>query len=252
MKTCEDGHILFCVRLLAVGLLAGIFYGKGEEYKKLKTDYSILRRENIYLKKSRQQILRQQRRFRFMRHDMKNDYILEMGYLEKEQYPQLKEHYQKKIGYIKNENSLVHTGSIGMDAILNHKKETALRERIHIDIQHKLLTHVKIDDRDLNMILGNLLDNAIEAVRQLKSEEREIALKIKTDATVLFLEINNKYLGKLQKDGHGNYLTKKTDQILHGLGLLKVKYIAHKYGGDVVINDENNNFNVKVLLYMRD
>lgn len=252
MKTCEDSHILFYVHLLTMGMLAGVFCGKTKKYKQLKTDYNILQRENVYLKKSRKAILQQQRRFRSIRHDMKSDYILEIEYLENEMYQPLMEHYQKKADFFRNENRLVHTGSIGMDAILNHMQEAALKECIHIDIQHQLLTHVKIDDRDLNIILGNLLDNAMEAVRKLKAEDRKIILQVSTDATALFLEISNKYVGKLQKDSSGNYLTQKTDRVLHGLGLLKVKSIAHKYGGGVVTNDENNIFNVKVLLYMRN
>lgn len=252
MKIQENGHILFFVRLLAAGLLTGIFWGKDEKYKKLETNYNILHQKNIYLKKSRQELLRQQQRFRSIRHEMKNDYILEMEYLKNELYPQLREHYLEKIGYDGSETRIVHTGNISMDAILNHKLTTADRDKIHIDVQHQLLGCIKIDNRDLNMLLGNLLDNAMEAARQLRLEERKIALQIKTDATALFLEISNKYLGKTQKDKSGNYLTQKADKPLHGLGLLKVRHIAHKYGGDVVISDENNYFNVKVLLYMRE
>ena len=250
MTVCKIHCIILFICLLSAGLLTGLFCKKNSKYKKLETDYVILRQENIYLKKIRQDFLKEQQNFHSIRHDIKNDYILEMGYLDKQQYQPLKEHYQKKLGYLKIGDNLIYTGIIGMDAILNYKKESAMRERIHINVQPHIFTHIKIDNRDLNLILGNLLDNAIEAVRRLKLEEREIALKIYTDTTSLLLETNNKYLGKLKKDQHGNYLTQKTDKVLHGLGLLKIRYIAHKYGGNVMIKDENNYFRVRVLLYM--
>lgn len=250
MTICKISYILLFMCLLSVGLLAGLFCKKDNKYKKLKTDCVTLRQENIYLKKIRQEFLKEQQYFQSICHDIKNDYILEMGYLEKQHYQPLKEHYLKKLGHLKKRDNLIYTGIIGMDAILNHKKESARMERIRINIHPHVSTQVKIDNHDLNLILGNLLDNAIEAVRWLKLEEREIALKIYTNATSLILEINNKYLGKLQKDKEGNYMTQKTDKDLHGLGLLKIRYIAHKYGGKVVIKDENNYFRVRVLLYM--
>ena len=100
------------------------------------------------------------------------------------------------------------------------------------------------------MILGNLIDNALEAVRKLTSGQRRIALKVRADATTLFLEISNKYLGMPTKDAHGNYLTLKPDRRLHGQGLSRVKLLAKKYGGGITICDKDNCFHVKVLLYM--
>ena len=111
-------------------------------------------------------MLRQHQHLRSMRHEMENDQILEMSYLEQKQYGQLKEHYLKKTEYLKSNDPLVHTGHIGMDAILNYKSEKAQKDQIRLNVQHQLWFHVTIDNRDLNMILGNLLDNAIEAVRQ--------------------------------------------------------------------------------------
>lgn len=250
MKIYKDRPVLFFTHLMTAGLLTGIFLGKGGQYRRLITDYGILHRENIYLKKSRQEILRRQQHLRSIRHEMKNDYILEMAYLEKKLYKQLAEHYRKKTEYAKSQKNLVHTGSVGMDAILNHKRETASKDQIHIDVKYKSLGHVRIDHHDLNALLGNLLDNAIEAVRKLKPGERQISLTIHADSTTLFLEVSNKYSGGLQKDGQGNYLTQKADHYFHGLGLLKVRGIAHKYGGHVTISDEGHIFHVKVLLYM--
>lgn len=238
------------VTALSAILLTAIFYRKYKEYQNLKADYKLLCQENIYLRKRLEEMAKQHQAFRFLHHELKNDYILEMNYLNQKLYAQLEEHYRKKAGCINYKTSLIHTGNIGMDAILNHKRETARKEQIHIDIHHQILAHVRIDNRDLSMILGNLIDNALEAVRKLTSGQRSIALRIKADTTTLFLEISNKYLGIPKKDIHGNYLTLKPDRCLHGQGLSRVKLLAKKYGGGITICDKDNHFHVKVLLYM--
>ena len=238
------------VTVLTAILLIAIFYRKYREYQNLKADHKLLRQENIYLRKRFEEMAKQHQAFRFMHHELKNDYILEMNYLNQKLYAQLEEHYRKKAGCINFKTGLIHTGNIGMDAILNYKQEDARKEQIHIDIHHQILTHIKIDNRDLNMILGNLIDNALEAVRKLTSGQRRIALKVRADATTLFLEISNKYLGIPTKDTHGNYLTLKPDRRLHGQGLSRVKLLAKKYGGGITICDKDNCFHVKVLLYM--
>lgn len=252
MKTCESGNVHFFVHLLAAGVLAGSFCKNNKKFKSLEEDCGLLRQENIYLKKSRREMLRQHRHFRFMRHEMENDRILEMGYLDQKQYGQLKEHYLKKTGYQKGKNQLVHTGHIGMDALLNYKLEKAQKDQIRLNIDHRLFTHITIDNRDLNIILGNLLDNAMEAARKAAPQNREISLNIMANATSFFLEVSNRYLEKPQKDYLGNYLTQKTEPCLHGQGLLRVRHIAGQYGGGVTIRDDGRRFNVKVLLYMQE
>lgn len=250
MKIRDWEYIYFFAHLLAAGLLAGSFCTKNKKFKSLQTDYGLLRQENIYLKKSRRKMLRQHQHLRSMRHEMENDQILEMSYLDQKQYGQLKEHYLKKTEYLKSNDPLVHTGHIGMDAILNYKSEKAQKDQIRLNVQHQLWFHVTIDNRDLNMILGNLLDNAIEAVRQLAPKDRVISMHIAANATAFFLEISNQYLQNPLKDHNGNYRTQKALPYLHGQGLLRVKRIAGKYGGDVAVRDTDHCFNVKVLLYM--
>ena len=97
------------------------------------------------------------------------------------------------------------------------------------------------------ILLGNLLDNAIEAVRGLDREKREIRVRMMTPNNMFLLEIQNPYEG-VRRKVQERYLTTKSDHNLHGLGLDSVKRIVEKNGGFLEISDENQIFQVNVTL----
>lgn len=252
MKENDIRGILFFVLSSLWVLLLVSYVRNVEKYKKIKADYLRLRVQNAYLKERGRELGRRQKRLRIIRHEMINDYILETGYLERGLYQRLEKHYEKKAGYFgaKGKRELVDTGNVGMDAILNHKLKEAEQEGISIDFEHQVSGRVKIADADLNTVIGNLINNAMEAVRQMELEERKIILKIRADQTTFFLEIRNSYQGVLRKDKKDEYLTQKSGRQFHGLGLLQIKRVVRKYGGKVVIKDKNGCFDVRLLFYM--
>lgn len=250
MRDWNTGYALLLASLSASFLLAVWLCHKMKKYRRLKADCRRLHQQNEYWRKYCGELEEQHRQLRVMRHEMANEYILEMEYLERGLYRQLKEHYREKTGYFDRKSCVVDTGNVGMDAILTSKLGEADREQIEVDFEHQVRGRIGIDDGDLGRLLGNLITNAMEAVGQ--TVERKITLRIRTDKTAFFLEITNPYEGVVKKNERGGYMTLKADRLFHGLGLLQVKQIVHKYGGRVDISDENNCFDVKVLLYMRD
>lgn len=107
---------------------------------------------------------------------------------------------------------------------------------------------MKLDDVDLYSLLGNMFDNAMEATQKVEADEREIKLTAKISGNNLYLEMENPYAGNLRKQGK-NYLTTKENRKEHGLGLRIVESIVKRHNGQMLIDDKNNYFKVKVLLY---
>lgn len=250
MKEWNISHILLPVSLSASVMLAGGLCHETERSRRLKAYCRGLHLQNEYLRERRRELERQHRQLRRMRHEMINEYILELGYLERGLYRQLEQHYRKKTGYFHGNGRLIDTGNVGMDAVLSSKIKEAAKQRIEVEFEHQITGRIGIDDGDMSILLGNLIDNAMEAAGQ--TAERKIMLWIRTDAAAFFLEINNPYQGARKKNKRGDYETRKADHELHGIGLWQVKRIARKYGGRVLIQDKDQHFDVKVLLYMRD
>ena len=102
---------------------------------------------------------------------------------------------------------------------------------------------------DLCIVLGNLLDNAIEATEKLEDEEeKQIFIKLIYQKKRLLIEIRNPYRGSLKKGRSGDYLSGKNDQENHGIGLKSVRKVVEKYDGTLDIHTENQQFQITIIL----
>lgn len=102
---------------------------------------------------------------------------------------------------------------------------------------------------DICLILGNLLENAVEAAQKADGK-RYIKIKMKYDKNNLLLFVVNNYKGKLIKARDNRLKSTKTDAGNHGVGLSSVYRAAAKYHGAVVIEDSvPEQFKIRVVLY---
>ena len=100
---------------------------------------------------------------------------------------------------------------------------------------------------DMNVLLSNLFDNAIEAASA--TTNRIFSFHIKYAKEIMYIEISNSYVGKIWKKCK-DYQTTKSDKKLHGYGLKNVKYIVTKYHGTINTKTENHIFFVSIYLFM--
>ena len=102
-------------------------------------------------------------------------------------------------------------------------------ERNDMDLGINMVTHIEIpydfdfNDADICVILGNCIDNSIEAVKNLKNSNQSIVfLELIYRKNSLMLKISNPFCGNLMKDQYGNFITTKKEPENHGIGLISV------------------------------
>lgn len=120
-----------------------------------------------------------------------------------------------------------------LNAILIERENTAKMNQISttvfVEPNLKLST---IRELDLISMIGNLLDNAIEACSRCESHPRLLKVQIfMGNRHFLVIQVENTYENQLQPHGKFFESTKKDKKIEHGLGLSKVEELARKYGG---------------------
>ena len=103
-----------------------------------------------------------------------------------------------------------------------------------------------MNDFDLNIILSNLLDNALEALE--KESERFLDIKMIYDKNVLSIHISNSFHGKI-KTRLGRIQSSKKDKTLHGMGLSHVHRVVQSYEGDLHYSALDGRFTVEIILY---
>lgn len=194
-------------------------------------------------------LLDSQKRVRGIYHDIKNHILIMRSYLTQNKYLDLDDYLQR----LQEETQLavpqVYTGQQAVDSML-HYKMGAVKNDISIKIETNIPEKLSIDDLDITVILGNLLDNAIEACYELEEEKREIVLLLRMVKNQFFVLIENPFNGTIRWK-QGRPVTSKKDTCNHGIGLQNVKRVVEKYNGIMEMSEKNNIFKVKIMLYLR-
>lgn len=188
-------------------------------------------------------------RYRKIRHDMKN-HLIGLRSLIKEGDVQRAENYlDGLLDDIEIVEEKICSGNVVVDTLVNAKYTLAKKMHIKTDIQVCIPNEFKFQDKHLMVILGNIIDNAIEASMKLPEEERYIKLIILYQKKMLNILIINNYNGRTRKNRWGEFITTKEEQVYHGLGLSAIKQAIDYYNGEVKITEKNGKFQVSILIY---
>ncbi len=219
-------------------------------FEREKTENELLKQQNAYYRARYEEYEKKWAELGRLRHDMRNQYALEMTYLQNGQYEKLHQLYAAALDELKTGSTVVSTGNIGVDSILNYKITVAQQKEICVEKDIKAVGKITIDDRDMNRLVGNLFDNAIEAVGALETEQKKIYVKLRADKAAFLLVVKNPYQGERRRSEAEIPKTTKKDKENHGIGLKVVSDIIQKYHGKLEIKDEENVFSVSAFLYM--
>ena len=152
-------------------------------------------------------------------------------------------------GSIRTESRFSDTGDILIDGIINIKLGDAVRlAGADVICKVKMDRCDDIDKMDLNIILGNVLDNAVQALQKC-STEKILKLTVEKKQNVLLIRECNTYSGQISRK-YGRFVTSKADKKEHGLGIKNIQRIADKYNGDVYIGYDDKWFNIEIMLFM--
>ncbi len=133
------------------------------------------------------------------------------------------------------------------DALISHYLKVAQEQGITVNTNLYLPNNVGIDDQDLCVILGNCLENAIEACSKLPQDQlRYIDIKTTIAKNHLVIKIANSFCGSVIRQG--DHFISSKDGADHGLGLASVKALTAKYHGYCSIHCEQQVFKVAVSL----
>lgn len=144
-------------------------------------------------------------------------------------------------------DTVIKTGNVMIDAILNSKLSLIKSKKIDINAKAAVPPRLHISEIDLCVIIGNLLDNAMEAcLRQGEAENRFIRVFIGVLKDQLYVSVTNSVGGEIRKSGK-NYLSVKKNPN-HGFGLMRVDKIVEKYEGFVNRQNEEGVFATEIML----
>lgn len=175
-------------------------------------------------------------RSRELWHDMRNHLAVLNGYISSGDYEGMRKYTAEFCDELERIIIPFRTGNMVADTILGDKIYLAHKHMIQTDIDIAPLKSLSMSGADLCTVLGNLLDNAIEACLCVDEKDRYIKIKFRWNDDTCFLSVENSCIQS--ETDHSTKLNKE----FHGIGLRSVERVVHKYGGSFIIIPHNNIF----------
>ena len=140
------------------------------------------------------------------------------------------------------------TGDAILNTLLGEKAQLCKEKGIALQCITQFESLEPLSGLDLCSIVGNAMDNAIEACERMPEHaEKEIILRILQTEAFLAFRVENSFSGELKTE-HGQIVTLKADPENHGIGLSSIRYSAGKYGGELRIEASENRFVLKIII----
>lgn len=178
---------------------------------------------------------------RRIEHDMKNKLTPLYGMVLMEQSDDATAYLNEMLENFPTKKLEAKSGIVELDAILNYKIQRAKELGIEIKVKLLMPNDIKISGMDIAVIMGNLLDNAIEAAA--KAKDKWIKVHVKYIKGLVRLDIKNSYNGILKVKGD-RLLTVKENPELHGMGIDNAKRLLEKYDGELDLYYDEKEFHV--------
>lgn len=214
---------------------------------KRKRDHQIVEMRDVLTEQKYEQLKYLNQEMQILRHDWKN-HLMAMRFLANDkQYDKLEEYLYDITDMASMRQAMVVSGHSMIDAVINQKTELATEKNIQIDMKSDCMQGLKLAEKDIFIMLANLLDNAIEASEKVE-DNPWINVNIIRNKNMLFIKISNaisKKPGKIFE----RFMTDKTDKKQHGFGLLSVERIVKKYDGEFDTFYNDNRFEVSIVIY---
>ena len=249
----EDLPKMFAILISGCMLIINIsvFY----LYNIMIENYINLRENDIYKQQTYayqnqlEVIMESGNRVRALRHDMQNHMLALQALIQRKETEETKRYLDSMKNFMTNPEEYVKTGNDAVDSLLNYKIQKANEVLNVVETKISIPEQLRLRSFDLNVLLGNLLDNAIDA--SMQTEDKKLKITIKLDKGILFLNICNSC--QMIADEKKNFLeTTKEDKANHGIGLKNVRRIVEKYHGDITFFYENNIIQTDVMMYVKE
>ena len=237
------------ISALAINLVVFYMYDRISQLGRIKTEKELMQQQNNYYLKQFSIMDESQEATRAVRHDMRNHLASIGSMIHSGDMEGALRYIERTSDFLKPGTAISSTGNRTVDSIVNYKLTDLPCKGIRISYHASLPNDLAVEPFDITVILGNLLDNAVEGASSSGSADPYIETTIEYTRGCLLICVRNTYDGRLnQSDGH--LFSTKKDPSAHGIGIKNIKAMAAKYHGNLDINYDDSVFEASVLLFV--
>lgn len=231
---------LIALILLFINFLNFYIYNLEQESFKAQHKLKLIETSNYAYQNQIKIMNESQQKIRFLRHDFYRHINKLKNLSEENDVQSIKQYLNEMEDTVVAKKEYSKTGNDDVDSLLNYELSLAAEFGAEIIYDVNLPEKLNISSFDITIILGNLMDNAIEALRN--SEKKLLKVNIQFNKGIIRIDIENSYDPKYKK---------KHDGREHGIGLLSVENTLQKYHGklDSYPYPEESKYHTTVIFY---
>ena len=184
-----------------------------------------------------------------MRHDFRQHLRVIDQLARSDQRDELVSYVSELVGEAGKATTMMYANR-AVDAVYSYYDQQAAQQGSRIEWSLDVPGRVFVKESDLCSVLGNLVENALQAVANLPEERRVVRVTARLMSEgMLGIVVRNPYEGTIRLGRNGLPRTKSRN---HGIGLASVRTIVQRYGGSFDLNTEGGEFAVSILMYGSD
>ena len=253
IKGFYPNTIFSIVILFGLNVVVFNIYIQLSENLELQRKNAIYEKEFQLLERNMHEKESMMQEIRVKRHDLKHQMLNLLTLLQKGEYGKL-ESDMKQMAELESLNGLfvVNTQNSIIDSFVNNQyavaKEKGIDFRVKIDVPAEL----PFAGEDLCVILGNALDNAIEACERGQVSKPWISIKLIYDGANLLMTLENSFDGTIRKNKKGMQISRKANSQQHGIGTYSIQRVVQKYHGYYHVEVTEKEYHLEIILYSQD
>ena len=224
--------------LLMINFLNFYLYDKYIENMQLKITFNNIQNSNQAYRNQIEIMNETQRQIRLIKHDMKNHFLHLKYDLDNKKYEEASKYIEKMTKNTNLDKEYVKTGNVDFDCLLNFKLSMAEKMNVEFSSHIVLPEKLCVDSFDLTVILGNLLDNALNALQDAKIKILNIDINYSIGMIVMKIENTFSEIPKKYDNPHE-----------HGYGLISIRNSLEKYSGKLQNDIIDDKYVAKAVIY---
>lgn len=233
------GGVIICFSLILI-----IYYFNHTQILTFQKNY--IEKQNEQQREYFQQLLEKEEETKRFRHDIINDLIMLQNYCKSEKYEDLSKYLDSSIGTIVGiSKSNYDVGNDIVNTALNYYLKP-LKKKCEIEVEGYIGNDLNIVQRDLCIIVSNIVKNAVEAVQD--AGKGKIQFQIKQGNHYISIKLTNTHNKEIMIDKNGIPVTSKKDVNRHGFGLKNVIEMIESNEGRYNFNITDNSFMIHIFV----
>lgn len=179
------------------------------------------------------------------RHDLRQSLAVLQSFVQKEDTRGMQQYLQNYLASLPSDSPILYCENYAVNALIVYYADLARTHKIDFEVDARYPSETKISTADCVVLLGNLLENAVEACIRQNIDGAYIVLHMQFIKDMLVITLDNSYSGEIVKQGAA-FISSKTSR--PGIGTSSIKKITEKHRGVLKLDYGEGQFHASVML----